>query len=192
MLTGPLNLLVLLLVGAMAAASWRWLRLGQGYLDQLVGALKVLRGLGFELSADHPVRRRLESASVAELALEEIVRLMRDDHAAPAAQGLLRLEHRAGWIERFAQFSVHLGILGTVLALMLVDSAEIDTFRQQLPLALGTTFWGLLGALVMGAIGGAVDSVLDGAREALRLAVLDSVDGGAPAATAASAEARSE
>ena len=156
------------MVGVAAA----WYQRGRRHLDQLKGAAQVLAGLAKDLPDGHPIRARLESQTVAELSLEELVRLVRDEAGGPAALGLLDLQLRAGWIERFAQFSVHLGILGTVLALMMVDGTDAGSFRSQLPLALGTTFFGLIGALLLGAIGGGVDGVLEQARVRLRLSLL--------------------
>lgn len=169
MITGPVSLLVLALVLAMVGVAGEWYRRGRQHLDQLRGGAQVLAHLAADLPADHPVRVRLERAPVAELSLEELVVLVRDDAGGPAARGLLALQQRAAWIERFAQFAVHLGILGTVLALMLVDAGEVDSFRARLPMALSTTFFGLIGALMLGTIGGAVDAVLEQARVRLRL-----------------------
>lgn len=176
MLTEPVSLIVLALVLAMVGVAAGWYRLGRQHLEQLRGGAKVLGHLAADLPPTHPVRIRLERAPVAELSLEELVQLVRDDAGGPAAQGLLDLRLRAAWIERFAQFAVHLGILGTVLALMLVDTAEVDSFRARLPMALSTTFFGLIGALLLGTIGGAVDAVLEAARVRLRRALVQRGD----------------
>lgn len=170
-LTAPVSLVVLALVLAMVGVAGAWYRRGQQHLDTLRGAAAVIGVLAQDLPPDHPVRVRLERAPVAELSLEELVALV-SEHG-PAAHGLLRLRLRSAWIERFAQFAVHLGILGTVLALMLVDATEIDSFRARLPMALSTTFFGLVGALLLGTIGGAVDTVLEQARVHLRRALVE-------------------
>ena len=80
------------------------------------------------------------------------------------------------WIERFAQFSVHLDILGTVFALVNSDPNDLDSFRASLPTALGTTFWGLIGALLLSVIAGACDSLLERSRHAVRLALLEGLE----------------
>jgi hypothetical protein len=71
---------------------------------------------------------------------------------------------------------VHLGILGTVFALVTSDPTDLDSFRARLPVALGTTFWGLVGALVLSILAGACESVLDRARQSVREALLAGLD----------------
>jgi hypothetical protein len=172
----PLGVLVLLAILAMSGRSALWFKQGQRAFDQLTGALKILRRVAGELAVDHPIRRRLESAPIVDLSFEEITRLMTGDAAEPAARSLVRLSERIGWIERFAQFSVHLGILGTVFALVNSDPTDLDSFRASLPTALGTTFWGLIGALLLSAIAGGCDSLIERSRHAVRLALLEGLE----------------
>jgi hypothetical protein len=179
----PFSVAVLLAVIAMLSASGIWTLDGRRAFDRLLGGLGVLRRIAGELQADHPIRRRLESAAVVDLSFEEIARLLEGDAARvdSAAHVLLRLRERITWIERFAQFSVHLGILGTVYALVSSDPTDLDAFRASLPLALGTTFWGLVGALGLSGIAGAAESVLERASLQVRQALLAGLDHRVPA-----------
>lgn len=172
----PLGIVVLLAILVMSGLSASWVQTGQRAFDQLSGALKVLRRVAGELAADHPIRKRLETAPVVDLSFEEITRLMTGDAAEPAARALVRLGERIGWIERFAQFSVHLGILGTVFALVSSDPTDLESFRASLPTALGTTFWGLIGALLLSAIAGGCESLIERSRHAVRLALLEGLE----------------
>ena len=172
----PLSLVVLAIILAMIGLSLHWLRGAQQQVDVLAGGLRVLRRVGRQLAPEHPIRRRLESAPVVDLAFEEIARLMSGDRVEPAAQVLVHLPGRIGWVERFAQFAVHLGILGTVLSLVASDPTDLEAFRARLPGALGTTFWGLLGALSLSTIAGACESLLDRAQLLVRQALLDGLD----------------
>jgi len=186
----PLSLAVLVIVAAMIGLSLYWLRAAQRRADVLAGGLQVLRRVGRQLAPEHPIRRRLESAPVVDLAFEEIARLMAGDRVEPAAQVLVRLAGRIGWVERFAQFAVHLGILGTVFSLVASDPTDLEGFRARLPSALGTTFWGLVGALALSAIAGACESLLDRAQLLVRQALLDGLDTGAADRTEARSVAR--
>ena len=148
----PLSILVLIFVISMVGVSLWWLRGAQQQLDLLTGALQALRSVARALPESHPIRRRLESAPIVDLAFEEIARLLASDRNGPAAQALVRLPGKVGWIERFAQFAIHLGILGTVFALVSSDPTDLEGFRARLPSALGTTFWGLVGALGLSSV----------------------------------------
>ena len=172
----PFGVVVLAAVIAMIARAAVWLRTGQRAFHQIEGALKVLRRVAGTLAVDHPIRKRLEAAPVVDLSFEEITRLMSKDASEPAARALVRLGERVAWIERFAQFAVHLGILGTVFALVSSDPTDLEGFRARLPMALGTTFWGLMGALGLGGIAGACDSLIDRARQHVRLALLEGLE----------------
>ena len=168
----PLSLFVLLVVVAALAVAATWFRQAQREKDRLRGGLDVLRRVGSALPPEHPIRRRLESAPVVELSFEEIARLMSGDEIEPAARTLVRLETRTGWIERLAQLSIHLGILGTVFALVNSDPTDLESFRSRLPIALGTTFWGLIGAVGLSIIAGACETLLDRASQHVREALL--------------------
>ena len=169
----PFGIAVLVCVLLMLAASAAWYRAGRGALDRLATSLDVLRRVAGELRDDHPIRRRLESAPVAELSFEEIARLLEGESKIHAdAHALIDLRARTAWMERFGQFAVHLGILGTVFALVGSDPSDLDAFRTRLPLALGTTFWGLVGALGLSVIAGAAESLLDRATLRVRQALL--------------------
>jgi hypothetical protein len=184
----PLSLVVLALVALMIGLSLAWLGGARRQADVLAGGLQVLRRVGRQLAPEHPIRRRLESAPVVDLAFEEIARLMSGNRVEPAAQVLVRLPSRIGWVERFAQIAVHLGILGTVLSLVASDPTDLEGFRARLPSALGTTFWGLVGALALSTIAGACESLLDRAQLLVRQALLDGLDTGAAARAATGAE----
>ena len=93
-----------------------------------------------------------------------------------ATHTLMRLRTRVAWIERFAQFSVQLGILGTVFALVSSDPTDLEGFRARLPMALGTTFWGLIGALGLSGIAGMCEGLLDRTARHVRLALLEGID----------------
>lgn len=172
----PLGIFVLLAVLSMTGTSLLWFRRGQQAFDQVSGALKVLRRVAGELPTDHPIRKRLEAAPVVDLSFEEITRLMSGDKSEPAARALVRLGERIAWIERFAQFAVHLGILGTVFALVSSDPTDLEGFRERLPTALGTTFWGLVGALFISGIAGACESLVERARQHVRMALLEGLE----------------
>ncbi len=172
----PLGIAVLVFVIAMVGLSLTWFRDAQRQHDALDGGLSVLRRVGRELADDHPIRRRLESAPVVDLAFEEIARLMAGQRVAPAAQVLVRLPGKIGWIERFAQFAIHLGILGTVFALVSSDPTDLEGFRARLPSALGTTFWGLVGALALSSIAGMCESLFDRAQLHVREALLEGLE----------------
>ncbi|NVB38994.1 hypothetical protein G6O69_14220 [Pseudenhygromyxa sp. WMMC2535] len=172
----PLAIVVLLVIAAMITAAATWLRRARAAADQLRGGLGVLRKVAAELAPEHPIRRRLEAAPVSELSFEELAHLLRGAAGEPA-RALLGLGQQIAWIERFAQFAVHLGILGTVFALVASDPTDLEAFRARLPTALGTTFWGLCGALSLSALAGRCESLAEGARAKLGLAVLDGLDG---------------
>jgi hypothetical protein len=165
----------------MIALSLAWLLRGRGQFDELRGGLSVLRNVGRQLAADHPIRRRLEAAPVVDLSFEEIARLMAGDRVEPAARTLIDLQIKTAWIERFAQYAVHLGILGTVFALVSSDPTDLDSFRAGLPMALGTTFWGLVGALGLSTIAGACEGLIERARLHVREALLVGLEVGPPA-----------
>lgn len=177
----PFSVLVVLAVAGMLAASLGWLRGAARQRDVLTGGLLVLRRIGAQLAADHPIRRRLESAPVVDLSFEEIARLMNGQQVEPAARTLVRLGERIGWIERFAQLSVHLGILGTVFALVSSDPTDLEGFRARLPMALGTTFWGLIGAIALSIVAGACESLLERASQLVREALLAGLERDVPA-----------
>jgi hypothetical protein len=172
----PLGMFVLLAILAMVGGAVAWFRAGQKAADQIGGALALLRRVAAELRPDHPIRRRLEAAPIVDLSFEEITRLMAGDASEPAARAILRLAQRVAWVERFAQFAVHLGILGTVFALVSSDPSDLDGFRASLPIALGTTFWGLIGALALSGIAGASEGLIDDARQHVRLALLEGLE----------------
>ncbi|MCA9684556.1 MAG: hypothetical protein KC457_20390 [Myxococcales bacterium] len=173
----PLAVLVLSLVLAAIAGAGLWWWRGRQAGERLHGGLTVLRRVAGELPSSHPIRRRLEAAPVGELSFEEIAHLLHGEAGAPA-RALLQLEQRISWIERFAQFAVHLGILGTVFALVASDPTDLEAFRASLPIALGTTFWGLCGALALSAIAGGCESVGEQARTRVREALLEGLTGG--------------
>lgn len=172
----PWSLLIFLAISAMAVLAAIWMRKGQHSMDLLEGGVAMLRRLAGDLNPRHPIRVRLESAPVAELSFEEISKIMTGKHTKGAADGLLKLQERMLWIERFAQFALHLGILGTVFALMRSDPTDLEAFRAKLPLALGTTFWGLIGSLIISSIGGTIDSLMERARLIIRRAILEGLD----------------
>jgi hypothetical protein len=174
-----LAVLVALLVMIGIAASWH--RAAQRQFDVLRGGLNVLRRIGRELHVEHPIRKRLESAPVVDLSFEEIARLMIGERWEPAARGLVALEAKIAWTERFAQFAVHLGILGTVFAMVTSDPTDLEGFRARLPSALGTTFWGLIGAIGLSMLAGACESLFDRARAHVREALLAGLEHPMPA-----------
>lgn len=178
----PFSIVVVVAVGLMLALSLAWLRGAAQQRDLLIGGLMVLRKIGAQLADNHPIRRRLESAPVVDLSFEEIARLMSGQTVEPAARTLIRLGERLGWIERFAQLAVHLGILGTVFALVNSDPTDLEGFRARLPMALGTTFWGLIGAIGLSIVAGACESLLERASQHVREALLIGLEQ-APAAT---------
>jgi hypothetical protein len=185
----PFSLVVLVALLVMIGIAASWQRAAQRQFDMLRGGLKLLRTIGRDLHGEHPIRKRLESAPVVDLSFEEIARLMVGEKWEPAARGLVALEAKIAWTERFAQFAVHLGILGTVFAMVTSDPTDLEGFRARLPAALGTTFWGLLGAIALSMLAGACESLFDRARVHVREALLagleqppahqDSVDRGA-------------
>ena len=168
----PFSLIVLVAIVAMIAIAASWHRGAQRQFDVLRGGLEILRRIGRELHVEHPIRKRLESAPVVELSFEEIARLMIGERWEPAARSLVALEAKIAWIERFAQFAIHLGILGTVFAMVTSDPTDLEGFRARLPSALGTTFWGLIGAIGLSLLAGACESLFDRARGHVREALL--------------------
>lgn len=170
------SIIVLAIIAVMMLISFLWYRAGQRQLDILAGGLQMLRRIGSELSDGHPIRRRLESAPVVDLSFEEIAKLMVGQRVEPAARELVQLEDKISWMERFSQYAVQLGILGTVFALVTSDPTDLEAFRGKLPIALGTTFWGLIGAVVLSSLAGAAETVLDGARHRVRQALLDALE----------------
>ena len=172
----PLSIAVLVIVLGMIGLSLAWYMRGRARFDELRGGLKVLRNVGRQLAPDHPIRKRLESAPVVDLSFEEIARLMAGDRVEPAARTLIELQAKTAWIERFAQYSVHLGILGTVFALVSSDPTDLESFRAGLPMALGTTFWGLVGALALSASAGACEGMIERARLHVREALLEGLE----------------
>ena len=172
----PSSIAVLVVILAMIGTPAWWFRAAQRQLDRLAGALELLRRLAGQLPDDHPIRRRLESAPVVDLAFEEIARLLAGQRVAPSAQALVRLQGKIAWIERFAQFAVHLGILGTVFALVSSDPTDLEGFRARLPSALGTTFWGLVGALVLSSMAGLCEGLFHRAQLQVRQALLDGLE----------------
>jgi hypothetical protein len=176
-----LSVAVLGIVLGMVALSLLWHRSARSHFEQLRGGLRVLRNVAGQLAADHPIRKRLEAAPVVDLAFEEIARLMAGDRIEPDARAIVRLQGQTAWIERFAQYAVHLGILGTVFALVSSDPTDLEGFRARLPTALGTTFWGLVGALALSTIAGACESLFDRARQHVREALLEGLEAPAPA-----------
>lgn len=172
-LLDPFSLIVLALVGLMVGvASW-WIVMARREFDALGGGLSVLRRVGRDLPEEHPIRKRLESAPVVDVSFEEVAHLLGSKGVGASARVLVGLRERLGWIERFAQLSIHLGILGTVLALVTSDPSDLAAFRSRLPIALGTTFWGLIAAVVLSALAGAADSVLERAAQLVREALLE-------------------
>jgi len=182
-LLDPFSIFVVVAVAAMWGVSLHWLRGAARQRDLLSGGLLVLRRVGAQLAADHPIRRRLESAPIVDLSFEEIARLMHGQTVEPAARTLVRLGERIGWVERFAQLSVHLGILGTVYALVSSDPSDLAGFRARLPMALGTTFWGLIGAIGLSIVAGACESLLERASQHVREALLAGLEREEPPAS---------
>lgn len=172
----PFSLLVLAVVVAMLSVSLGWLAAAARQRDALAGGLAVLRTIGSQLPESHPIRRRLESAPVVDLSFEEIARLMHGQQVEPAARALIRLGERVAWVERFAQLAVHLGILGTVFALVSSDPSDLAGFRARLPMALGTTFWGLVGAIALSLVAGACESLIERAAQLVREALLQGLE----------------
>ena len=172
----PAALLVMAVVTVLVAVAGRWVAGNRRHFDALRGGLDVLRKVGRELPPEHPIRRRLESAPVVEVSFEEIAHLLGAEGVGAAALALLRLRSQLNWIERFGQLAVHLGILGTVFALVTADFGDPEAFRTKLPIALGTTLFGLIGAVVLSLLGGVAESVLDRATEAVRDALLSGFD----------------
>lgn len=170
------SLVVLALVLSMVGLSGYWAYRAQQHLAVVEGGLGVLRNIGRQLAADHPIRKRLESAPVVELSLEELAQLLRGENVESAAASLVELKRRLRWVERFAQLSIHLGIMGTVLALVSADPTDIEAFRASLPRALGTTFWGLIGAMGLSTLGGYGEGIEDRAEVAVRRALLESFE----------------
>lgn len=172
----PFSLAILAIIASMVVAAARWLMSGSRNDAELEGGLKVLRSVGAGLRADHPVRRRLESGPVSELSLEELAQLLVGKQGNAAANGLLVLEHRLNWMERFAQLSTYLGILGTVLGLVLSDPTDLTLFRQKLTLGLGATFYGLVGALIISVLTGSAEQLVVRARQRMRMALVASFE----------------
>jgi len=172
----PSSLLVLAVASVLIGVAARWVYGTRRQFDALRGGLSVLRKIGRELPQDHPIRRRLETAPVVEVSFEEIAHLLGREGVGEAAHTLIRLRRQLGWIERFAQLAVHLGILGTVYALVGADFSDGEAFRAQLPVALGTTMFGLVGAVVLSMFAGLAETVLDRAAAAVRDALLAGFD----------------
>ena len=57
-LLDPFSIFVVAAVAAMWAVSIHWLRAAARQRDLLTGGLLVLRRIGAQLAADHPIRRR--------------------------------------------------------------------------------------------------------------------------------------
>ncbi len=169
------SLIVLTAVIAMSFTAWRWYEAGKTSLASLSGAARALRLVAGDLPDNHPIRRRLEAAPIVEVALEELANLMAGTEQGNAARGLVLLQDRAIWVERFAQVAVHLGLLGTVAALVASNPNDLEAFRSQLPLALGTTLWGITGALGLSWLGGSVESLLARATREVRDGLLASL-----------------
>ena len=55
----PFSILVLAAVVAMIVVSLAWLQVAARQRDVLSGGLVMLRKIGTQLAADHPIRRRL-------------------------------------------------------------------------------------------------------------------------------------
>src|SRR5690606_16260103 len=159
-LLDPWSLSVLATDVVMIGVSVAWWLRARAQHGLLVGRMSMLRDLVPALPREHPVRKRLEASPVAELSFEEIATLMHGRQLETPARALLQLGERAPWIDRFAQLAVHLGILGTVTALALADTTDLRGFRAALPRALGTTFWGLVGAVVLSTVAGLCDALL--------------------------------
>ncbi len=172
-LTDTPSLVVLGLVLVMLAIGGWWTSQAYSRVAELGGATKVLRSIGLELDEAHPIRRRLESTRADNISLEELASLLSNHkEAADLVEALLALQVSMRWIERFAQMSIHLGILGTVVALVGTDPSDIEVFRASLPRALGTTFWGLIGALGLSTLAGYAESVEEKAARELRKALV--------------------
>lgn len=170
---GTGGLVVLIAISGLIGTAVRWIFLGRTSLDQLTGAAQVLRAVQKELPADNPIRRRLESAPVSEISFEELAQLMASDPTKEAAaRGLIALTRHVRWLERFGQVAIHMGILGTVAALITSDPSNLASFRGQLPLALGTTFWGIVGALTLSSLAGVADGIIDSAEQRVRNGLL--------------------
>ncbi|NUP11533.1 MAG: hypothetical protein HOW73_36270 [Polyangiaceae bacterium] len=179
----PFSLAILFIVASMVVTAAGWMRRGARDDAELEGGLKVLRRLGGALGANHPVRKRLESGPVTELSLEELAQLLVGKEGNAAANGLLALEHRLNWMERFAQLSTYLGILGTVLGLVLSNPNDLVLFRQKLTLGLGSTFYGLVGALIISVVTGSAEQIILKARQRMRMALIESFEKVEPSPT---------
>ncbi|MDX9722832.1 MAG: MotA/TolQ/ExbB proton channel family protein [Myxococcota bacterium] len=185
------SIVVLVVICVFSTFSLIWYYAGRRQHDVLIGRLEMLRGLGMELPLQHPIRKRLESAPVVDLSFEEIGKIMhRSARVRNATRALIRLNDRVAWMERFSHYATHLGILGTVFALVMSDPTDLVAFRKGLPIALGTTFWGLVGALILATIAGQASSVLESARQVVRDALLLSLDEPSPKAAKASKDAK--
>ena len=110
-------------------------------------------------------------ARVVDVSFEEIVHLLSNEGAGAAAV-LVELRNRLSWIERYAQFAIYIGIIGTVTALVLSDTTDLTAFRSQLPIALITTWFGLLGAIYLSWVAGKIESGLEDAAQIVRYALL--------------------
>ena len=55
-------------------------------------------------------------------------------------------------------------------------AAGSEGFRARLPMALGTTFWGLIGAIVLSLVAGACESLLERASQHVREALLEGLE----------------
>lgn len=89
-----------------------------------------------------------------------------------AARGLIALTRHVRWFERFGQIAIHMGIPGTVAALITSDPSNLASLRGQLPLALSTTFWGIVGALMLSSLAGVADGIIDSAEQRVRNGLL--------------------
>ena len=150
-----------------------WILLAYRQPELLHVGLTELRRVGRDLPAEHPIRKRLESAPVVDVSFEEIAHLLGSKGAGEAAKKLVKLRNRLSWIERFAQLAIYLGIFGTVLALVRSDPTDLTAFRSELPTALHTTFIGLGGAIVLSVLSGVVESRMEAAAQLVRNALLD-------------------
>ncbi len=70
-----------------------------------------------------------------------------------------------------------LGILGTVIALMMIDSFTTETISRNFMAALTSTFWGLVGATICKALEGPIAARVDANRENLSMLVKTAIKG---------------
>ena len=184
-ISDPLTLTVVVLtivvIVLMCWDAFRSFRLMRQEFDAFRGGLSVLRQVGLDLCPEHPIRKRLESAPVVDLSFEEIAHLLGikgsedsegSKDAGAAAAVLVKLRNRLSWIERYAQFAIYFGIIGTVTALVISDTTDLTAFRSRLPIALITTLFGLFGAIVLSWVAGKIESGLEDAAQIVRDALL--------------------